>query len=207
MSLLQSEFESLIERARIGDDASVERLLALHRARLRGLVDARLDDRLRSRIDPSDVIQETLLVAADRLPLYCTDRPLPFYPWLRQIALDQLAETYRRHVKVQKRSVNREEPGVLIADHSVDCLVERIGAAQASPVTELLRQELRRKMREALLALSQIDRELIVMRYLEQMPLAEIAASLELSESATKSRHVRALKKLAAIVTESEGAR
>src|SRR5436190_12696571 len=45
----------------------------------------RLDRRLLQRIDPSDIIQETLILADRRLDKYLKDQPIPFYPWLRQL--------------------------------------------------------------------------------------------------------------------------
>jgi RNA polymerase sigma-70 factor (ECF subfamily) len=43
-------------------------------------------------------------------------------------------------------------------------------------------------------------REVLVLRYLEQMSLADIAAVLQISENAVKSRHARALLRLEALL-------
>ena len=48
----------LLELARTGDKAALNEIFAQHRARLRRMVELRLDRRLQSRIDASDVIQE-----------------------------------------------------------------------------------------------------------------------------------------------------
>jgi hypothetical protein len=50
------------------------------------IVTVRFDRRLVARIDPSVVVQEARLDAAQRLPDYLRERPLPFYPWLRRLA-------------------------------------------------------------------------------------------------------------------------
>ena len=57
-----------------------------YRDRLRRLVAVRLDPRLAARADASDVVQEALADAARKLDGYLRDRPIPFYPWLRQLA-------------------------------------------------------------------------------------------------------------------------
>ena len=84
-------------------------LAGAHRDRLRRMIAARLDRRLAPRLDPSDVVQETLADAARRLPDYLRDRPLPFYPWLFRLAADRLARTHRDHVASTVRGIGREE--------------------------------------------------------------------------------------------------
>ena len=86
MSVTRSDSE-LLHRAGDGDPAARDQLLQRHRPRLRRLVMLRLDRRLMARVDPSDVVQETLAEAARKLPAYVRLRPLPFYPWMRQLAL------------------------------------------------------------------------------------------------------------------------
>ena len=59
---------NLLERVRAGDQDAFNRLFARHRAELRRFVELRLDRKLRRRLDASDVVQETQLEAASRLP-------------------------------------------------------------------------------------------------------------------------------------------
>src|SRR5271154_5062195 len=91
--------EELLVRARSGDEASRHELLARHRDRLRRMVALRLDRRLAARVDPSDIVQESLAAAHQHLSEYLRDRPLPFYAWLRQFACERVAKQYERHVK------------------------------------------------------------------------------------------------------------
>src|SRR4051794_39451684 len=104
--------EELLARAGRGDRSARGELLARHRARLERMVGFRLDRRLAARVDPSDVVQEALTEAAGRLSDYLRQRPLPFYPWLRQFAADRLVELRRQHLQAAKRSVLREEHGL-----------------------------------------------------------------------------------------------
>ena len=82
----EPDTDELIAGASRGDDRARQQLLDRHRGRLRRMVAVRLDRRLAPRIDPSDVVQETLGEAAAKLSGYLRDRPLPFYPWLRRLA-------------------------------------------------------------------------------------------------------------------------
>src|SRR6516164_8632716 len=105
--------DQLLCQARGGDRSAGPALLARHRERLRKIVAFRMDRRLAARLDPSDVVQEVLAEAAGRLSDYLADPPLPFFAWLRQLAWDRLIELQRLHIRAQKRSVRREEGGVL----------------------------------------------------------------------------------------------
>src|SRR5215471_6006676 len=100
-----AETRRLLERARAGERQAFEELFRRHRAFVRQVIDFRLDDRLRSRLDPSDIVQETQMEAYRRLPDYFEREPMPFHLWLRCTAYDRLQAARRRHLGAGKRSV------------------------------------------------------------------------------------------------------
>jgi RNA polymerase sigma-70 factor (ECF subfamily) len=159
------------------------------------MVALRLDPRVAARVDPSDVVQDVLAEADRRLSAYLKDRPLPFYPWLRQFAADRLADLYRRHVRAARRSVGREEPGGL-PDNSVGALAERLAGRDPGPSEAARRREQHDRVRTAIARLTPNEREVLVLRYLEELPASEVAAVLKVSEEAAKKRVLRALKQL-----------
>ena len=63
----------LLERARAGDEQALDELIGRHRARLRRMVELRLDRRLQSRIDASDVIQDAYVEVVRRLGEYLSE--------------------------------------------------------------------------------------------------------------------------------------
>ncbi len=141
----------LVDRAAGGDAAARHQLLARHRARLRRMVAVRLDRRLAARVDPSDLVQESLADAARGLDVYLKERPLPFYPWLRQFAARRLANLARDHIAARRRSVTREEPWELpLPDRSAVALAERLVAGGTSPSGRVMRSEQLALVQEAL---------------------------------------------------------
>jgi RNA polymerase sigma-70 factor (ECF subfamily) len=100
--------EELLRRCVAGEDRARQQLLTRHHDRLRQMVAVRLDRRLLARLDPSDIVQEVLLEAHQKLDGYLRERPLPFYPWLRQIAWQRLVKLHEHH-HAGKRGVLREE--------------------------------------------------------------------------------------------------
>jgi RNA polymerase sigma-70 factor (ECF subfamily) len=195
-----TDTEHLLRRAANGDDEARAQLLERYRRRLRRMVVARFDPRLAARVDPSDVVQETLAEAAARLDSYLQERPLPFYPWLRQMAHRRLIHLHRLHVRARRRTVTREEAPAGLPDRSALALAERLFGRHSSPSADLRRQERRDRVRAALAALPEQDREVLVLRILEGLPTREAAAILGISEVAVRSRQVRALERLKALL-------
>jgi RNA polymerase sigma-70 factor, ECF subfamily len=138
-----------------------------------------------------------MLDAHRRLPEYLRERPVSFYPWLRALACDRLADAHRRHVQAGRRSVEREERQALpLPEASVLELVNRLVARGSSPSAGALRDELRQRVRAALLALPEADREILVLRHLEGLSVGEAAGVLGISAGAVSVRQLRALRRL-----------
>jgi RNA polymerase sigma-70 factor (ECF subfamily) len=189
--------DQLVESAAAGDAAAAQALLTHCRPRLRRMVAMRLNPTIRARVDPSDVVQEVLAEAYQKLPMYLQKRPVSFYPWLRQIAWQRLVKLHRAHIGTTRRSVRREHAQALpISDQSAAELADKFAASETGPAQRAVRSELRQRVREALDRLADADRELLVMRYLEHLKLKEIAETLQITVPAAKMRHARALERL-----------
>lgn len=195
-----TDTDGLLRRAERGDPFALQRLLERHRSRLRRMIELRLDNRLRARIDPSDIIQDALFDASRKLTDYLATRPLPFYPWLRAIAFQRLVDQYRRHVRAERHSVKFEEQTVPLSDRSAMLLASDLVAPGTSPSQRLLREESQRRVQAAMEQLDPTDREILVLRHLERMPVAEIAALLNISAGAVKMRRLRAIERLRSLL-------
>jgi RNA polymerase sigma-70 factor (ECF subfamily) len=88
----------LIERARAGDQQALNTLFPRHRARLRRMVEMRLDTRLQARLDASDVVQEAYVEVAQRIEEYLRDPRLPLFLWLRLVVGERLMQLHRYHL-------------------------------------------------------------------------------------------------------------
>ncbi|QEH37072.1 ECF RNA polymerase sigma factor SigD [Aquisphaera giovannonii] len=188
-----AESERLLVAAAGGDQGALRCLLEMHRGRLRRMVALRLDSRVAARVDASDVVQEAMFDAARKLADYERNRPLAFYPWLHRLTADRLADVHRLHRR-QGRDVAREECAE--ADASSWLLADRLVAADTTPGMAMVREEQHRRVRSALAELAPRDREVLVMRHIEDLSVGEIAAILDISESAVKMRHLRAIERI-----------
>jgi len=87
---------------------------------------------------------------------------------------DHRAAHFARHVRAHRRSVLREEAGsVGLPEESALALASRLVSSASSPSQRLLRKELRQRVQAALLRLPARDREVLVLRHLEQLSVAE----------------------------------
>ena len=196
--------DHLVEQAGQGDIDARQALLARHRERLERMVKLRMDPRLSARVDPSDVVQEAVTEAWQKLSDYLEKRPVAFYPWLRRIAWERLVKVHRFHLEAKKRSVRRE--AVLeLPDHSSMQLAALLIQSGTSPSGKLMRKELNRRVREALDDLPERDREILVLLHLEQLSRSETAAVLEISEPAADMRHLRAIKRIRGLLGGESG--
>jgi len=188
----------LLEQARAGDTSAAEQLLALCREPLKRVVDLRLDPQLARREDASDIVQKVLIDAHRRLREYLRDPRLPFAVWLRHMAKDRIIDAHRRHQEAARRSLDREQPNLAPAwaDASSAQLIARLADQELTPASAAIQQELHQKLGQLLGELDEADREIILMRYYEQLPNQEIAAALGLTEAAASMRHLRALRRL-----------
>src|SRR5262245_9555041 len=185
--------ERLLGQALAGDRQAVEQLFALHRPYLHHLVELRLDPRLRPRVDPSDVVQEAQLEALRRLPEYLRQQPLPFRLWLRQLTYDRLLMAYRRHVKTARRAVGQE---VGLPDRSSLLLAQQLLAGGSSPSQQVSKEEMARRVRQALAKLPEADREVLMLRTFEGLSFQEVSHLLQIEPAAARKRHGRALLRL-----------
>lgn len=203
MALEDQDTDELLERARSGDAWAAEQLLGRHRDRLRRMVHVRMDPRLASRMDPSDVVQDALVEAHRRLPDYLRRPTMGFYPWLRQLAWERLIQLHRQHIQARARSVTREQRIELdLPDRSAVELANCLLDSGTSPSRRMIREELRERVQGALNKLAPRDREILTLRYLEQLSTRETADVLGLSEGAVKMRHLRALERIRALLDE-----
>lgn len=202
---MSSSTDDGVPAADSGDPGAFQRLLELFRPRLKRCVSLRMDPRLSTRFDPSDVAQEAITQAwLHRDQFEGASRPM--YSWLREIACNRLLDLQRRHLAAERRSVTREEafPLVCAEDRSFDQLSQIMADSASSPSCHLERQEVLAQVRRAIDALRPMDREILVMRHLEQMSVEEIADSLQITRTNVSTRHLRALQRLQQVLIRPE---
>ncbi|MFO0956549.1 MAG: sigma-70 family RNA polymerase sigma factor [Isosphaeraceae bacterium] len=193
--------DDLLRRAGDGDPSAMNDLLDGHREALRRMIGLRMDPMLARRVDASDIVQDVLLKASRRLAEYLKNPTMPFALWLRHLAKDHLIDEYRKHRLAGRRSLDREQPIDARAEGTSSLDVAAvIPDRDLTPAAAALRAELQRRFDAAIQRLDEADREVILMRHYEQLGNGEVARLLGLSEPAAGMRHLRALRRLRALL-------
>jgi RNA polymerase sigma-70 factor (ECF subfamily) len=190
----------LLEEAQGGDSQAFEQLFARYRPELRQAVEFRLGPELRTRVDPSDVVQEAEMEAFRRMPDFLQRRPMPFRLWLRKTAYERLGMLWRQHVGAARRSVRREVP---FPDQSSQLLARQLLAPGATPIQQLDRAEREQRVSQAVARLAEIDREVLLLRNYEGLSYEEVGFLLDIDPATARKRHGRALLRLHTLLGDS----
>lgn len=175
----------LIGRARQGDKQAVSALYEAYAQAIYRYISYRVE----SDAAAEDLTAEVFLRMVQGLPRY-EDTGAPFGAWLYRIAASQVIDHYRR---------NRRHPAEPLPDNQA--------MDDTDPLGRLTKQEEREHLRRALAALPDDYQTLLILRYMQQLPHAQVAAVLNKSEAAIRVMQHRALKALARELGESGKAR
>jgi RNA polymerase sigma-70 factor (ECF subfamily) len=166
-----------------------------YRGYLRLLAETRLDRRLQAKIDPSDIVQETLLQAFRGWNDFRGSSEGERIAWLRQILMRTLLHAVRDFGRA-KRDVAREQPLVRLAADSSAQLEILCAADQTSPSQIAQRAEELMHVADALLELPDEQRSAVVAYYWRGATLQEISVELQRSGPSVAGLIYRGVKRL-----------
>ncbi len=197
----------LLNEAADGDQSAVNRLMNRHREAVLRLVRMRLDQAVARRVDASDVVQDVLLEASQRLTDYLQNPVMPFHLWLRQLARDRMIDMHRRHRGARRRSVDREQHfgGMGDDEQSATDFANLLRDAELTPAAAAVRKEMQDRFLVAVDQMDESDREIIMMRHFEHLGNGEVAAALGLSPPAAGMRYLRAVRRLRELLGVEDG--
>jgi RNA polymerase sigma-70 factor (ECF subfamily) len=176
----------LVQKLRSGDNAAMEEFYNIYRSRLYTLVLEQVD---RDQAVAEDLVQETFLAALSSLDKFRGDSQL--YTWLRSIAFHKLNDYYRRKVKQPE---NKESS----PDFDAMKQLEQTGDDKPATLTVMESEEVRQSVQQALEQLPQNYQEVLVLKYLEEMPVLEISQVMGRSPKSVEGLLSRARKAMRA---------
>ena len=176
----------LVQRLRSGDSTAMAEFYNIYRSRLYTLVLAQVDQ---NQAVAEDIVQETFLAALGSLDKFRGDSQL--YTWLRSIAFHKLNDYYRRQVKQPK--AQESSP-----DFDAMKQLEQTGNDEPETIAVMESEEVRQSVQHALEQLPQNYQEVLVLKYLEEMPVLEISQVMGRSPKSVEGLLSRARKAMRA---------
>ncbi|MCA9073865.1 MAG: sigma-70 family RNA polymerase sigma factor [Planctomycetaceae bacterium] len=193
--------EELIEQLKTGDQAALAEFIDRRRPQLTAFIEKRMSDKLRTKVEASDIFQEVTVASLNALDdVELGDRD-PF-SWLCQQAERRIIDTHRHHFGAQKRAAHGEVGlHAPAAGREEGQIADLVAATMTSASSAFSRQQKEYHMLEALNGLTDDAREALRLRYMEGLPSKEIAERLGKSDGATRVLLSRSLTKLQEILS------
>jgi RNA polymerase sigma-70 factor (ECF subfamily) len=173
-------------------------LLELYRNYLTILATTQLDRRLRQRVSPSDLVQETMLAAQRDISDFRGRTERELLAWLRQILINCLRHAFETHLKAQRRDVRREF-SIEQMSAALDCSADNFNLLLAdpgpSPSAPIHQRERAIAVANQLAKLRPQYRDVIVYRNLQGLSFDEIAGRMERNPGNVRMLWLRAIEK------------
>lgn len=197
----------LLHRAIRGDEQALTQLFARYKHQLWQMVRIRLDRRVQSRVDPSDVLQEAYLDVSRRIADYDENSTYPFFLWLRQIVGQRLIDIHRMHLGAKMRDAGREVSlcGAALPQATSASLAAQLLGQWTSASRAVERAEMQLAVQEALNTMDLLDREILALRHFEMLSNSESAQVLNISTGAASKRYIRALVRIKDVLKDFPG--
>jgi RNA polymerase sigma-70 factor (ECF subfamily) len=159
--------------------------------------------KLRGKVDPADLVQETFLQACRHRTDFAGTTDAELLAWLRKILASRLAKLLRRFCGTQGRNIHLEQDLASELEQSSKALDRGLVAPTSSPSHQAARREQAVRLADALESLPPHYREVIVLRQLEERSFAEVAALMGRTENSAVKLWQRALPRLCSILGTS----
>ncbi len=201
--------EELIARVKQGSDSRLGPLLDSYRNYLDLLARSQIDEKLKARISPSDLVQETMLGACRDFAQFRGENERQLLAWLRQILINRLHVFVQQHIIARKRDVRCEisidQIGRALARSTTSlseggCLAD----IAPSPSSQAIQREQAVILADHLAKMSAEYREVIELRNLRGLPFDEVAARMHRSTGAARMLWLRAVRQLRESMSSEE---
>lgn len=196
---------SLLLQARQGDPAALDRLFGMCRNYLGLMARTQVEGRIRARVDPSDLVQQTMLEAYRSFPRFHGATEGEWLAWLKQILNHNAADFVRYH-QTGKRQARKEVQLGNPADSSAADGLANLADSIETPSQELMRKERELEIADAIAQLAPDYQEVIILRNLQRLPFDEVAQRLNRSRPAAQMLWMRAIHKLQEVLKPGDGA-
>ena len=180
----------LVQNAMAGDQKAYSELMSLYW----NSIEKTLSLKLVSREDVEDLTIATFSKAFDKLDSY--DDSFAFSTWIQTIASNTLIDFFRKKdqktISIDQQKEDEDTDNIDVVDNSLD------------PENHLIRKQKNKHITGMVHRLKPHYRELIILRYLDEMSYAEISKKLNMPLGSVKAKLFRARDLLMQILKNND---
>lgn len=187
--------EALLAEAKAGSSDALGLLMERYRNYLVLLARIRVG-RLRGKLDVEDLLQEVSLEAHRDIARFRGSTEREFLTWLRQVLSAIFSNQLRHYFGTKRRDLRRERSIADVLERSSDALEHGLIAPHTSPSQQAAKQERSVILADALEALPEHSREVLILRHIEGLSFPEVARRMGRTEDSVKNLWARALARL-----------
>jgi RNA polymerase sigma-70 factor (ECF subfamily) len=173
--------------------------LARYRVYLRLLARLQLDPRMRAKLDPSDVVQQTLLKAYERHSQFRGQTEAELAAWLRTILANTLTDAVRRS---QAREGLQRSLEASIEQSSSRLETWLLESGGSTPSEQAVRHEQLLLLSESLAQLPEDQQRAVELKHLRGYTVEAISGEMGRSKTAVGGLLRRGMKRLREIMEE-----
>lgn len=177
------------------------RPLEQYRDYLRLLARLQLDPRLQAQIDPSDMVQQTLLAAHEKYAQFRGQTDAELAAWLRAILANQMAYADRKFGRQGGHRVQSLEHAL---EQSSIRLEGMLASEESSPSHGLMRSERLIELAAALAKLPDDQRTALELRHLRGLSVPDVCKLMNKSYSSVAGLLLRGSRALRRLMTDPE---
>jgi RNA polymerase sigma-70 factor (ECF subfamily) len=195
---LPQAFLTLLEEAKHGSATALGTLIEECRCYLLSVANQELPEKLRAKVAPSDMVQDSCLEAQLAFQQFRGQSRDELVNWLRTILLFNISNARRRYCDTAKRQLHRE--------FSLDDLTDQsnapwqLAACEPSPSQAAIRHEDEARIEKAIEQLPDHFRQAVLLRQREHLTFGEIGQRMNRSAEATRKLWARGIEQLQQIL-------
>jgi len=192
--LNEQPFQHVLQKARLGDARAIGSLCELSRKYLLLIANQDLNAAMLQKFGASDVVQQSMIVANQKIGQFHGTTQGEFLAWMRQILINECRQTSRLFQGTEKRSISREQS--LQLGPNSEAGDRPLNDPQTTPSTQAINEEQIQLVQRAMGSMSEAERQVIEMRNWQEMSFEDIGKSIGKSPEAARKFWSRSILKL-----------
>lgn len=195
MDIDNSRFAEWIALARQGDDSARNKLFASCRSFVVVIAQLQLNRRLHAKVEPSDLVQQSLLEAHRGFDQFKGATPAEWLAWLKQIVRHNAFDADDHYRQTLCRDVRKEQSLDAVDSHD-SRQQPHLASPDPTPSQNFAHAELELRIVAAIESLPHDFRQVILLRNLERLPFDQVAQRMNRTRGACQMLWMRAIEEL-----------